>query len=181
MRVRLFSGLRIILNERSKHPLQIGGDLLTTGIFLETENRYVCDKYDTEHRLLPAQGDPRRYQVLQWVHAAEGMFALHGIAILYARWFQKTGDVEDTEANMSVTVVKDLDYLEAELGKNAGKFLLGDEVTAADTMMQFSAQFILERKLGTKGKSWPKIEQWLKECGDRPAYEQAVKKTGHEL
>jgi glutathione S-transferase len=41
--------------------------------------------YDKEGRLLPH--DPKeRVKVRQWVHAAEGTFALHTLAILYAQW-----------------------------------------------------------------------------------------------
>lgn len=143
--------------------------------------RYLADKYDKQHRLLPAVGDPQRYKVLQWVHAAEGTFATHGLAVLYARWFQKGGDVEATEQALGGNVRKDLDYLEAELGKSGGKFLGGASPNAADIMMHFSASFILARELGTKGGSWPKIEQWIKDCEATPSYQKAVKHTGHKL
>ena len=46
---------------------------------------------------------------------------------------------------------KDLDWLEAELAKGNGRFLVGDGVTAADTMMAFSVQFILVKGLGSGG------------------------------
>lgn len=143
--------------------------------------RYLCDKYDTSNRILPRIGEPKRYQVLQWVHAAEATFALHGLAILYVRWFQKTGNAEETEAGLAGNVQKDMDYLDTELGKSSGKFLVGDSVTAADIMMAFSAQFILARQLGTKGKSWSNIEKWLKACEEAGAYKKAVQKTGHKL
>lgn len=39
------------------------------------------------------------------MHAAEAMWALHGIAILYVRWFQKSGDVAQTEQGLSKNVV----------------------------------------------------------------------------
>ncbi len=60
---------------------------------------------------------------------------LHSLAILYARWNQKGGDVAATEAGLAVNVQKDLDYLASELGKSKGKFLVGDSPTAADVMM----------------------------------------------
>ena len=106
---------------------------------------------------------------------------LHGLAVLYAKWFQKDGNVETTVEGLSKNVIKDMDYLESELGNSKGKFLFGDQVTAADIMMQFSAAFILARELGTKGKEWPKINQWLKDCEATQTYQQAVKHTGHKL
>jgi glutathione S-transferase len=82
---------------------------------------------------------------------------------------------------MSTNVCKDMDYLEAELGKSSGKFLVGDQVTVADCMMLFSAQFILARELGTKGKKWEKVEKWIADCEGTESYKRAVERTGHKL
>ena len=144
-------------------------------------HRYLCDTYDKTHKFLPALGDPKRYAVLQWVHAAEATYALHGLAILYARWFQEGGDVPATEEKLKVNVQKDFDYLESELEKSSGKFILGDEVTAADTMMEFNCDFVLARELGTQGKKWPKVDQYIKDCQSSPAWKKAQEKTGHKL
>nr|POE54429.1 hypothetical protein CFP56_41367 [Quercus suber] len=146
-----------------------------------SQSRYLCDKYDTEHRLLPPLGDAKRYQVLQWVHAAEATYSLHALAILYARWSQQDGDVAATEKGMSVNVQRDLDYLERELGKSPGKFLFGDAVTAADCMMEFMLDYVFAQQLGTMGKSWPKINEYLQACHAVPAWKQAAEKTGHKV
>ncbi|KAK1093112.1 hypothetical protein LTR48_002979 [Friedmanniomyces endolithicus] len=106
---------------------------------------------------------------------------LHSLAILYARWNQKGGDVEATEAGLAVNVQKDLDYLASELEKSKGKFLVGDSPTAADTMMEFSVDFILTRELGTKGKQWESVDQYRKDCQVTTTWKKAQKKTGHRL
>ncbi|KAM3420204.1 hypothetical protein BST61_g3495 [Cercospora zeina] len=144
-------------------------------VFYESGNicEYLCDKYDTAHRLLPPPGSPERYKVLQWVHASEATVMLHGLACLYARWNQQDGDVSKTIAGLSKNVIKDLDYLQAELEMSGGKFLCGDKLTVADIMMQFSARFILERELGTQGGKWPEIERWLEECENTEGYKRA--------
>lgn len=115
------------------------------------------------------------------MHASEATFLLHGLACLYAKWNQKDGDVAKTLEGLSKNVMKDLDYLESELGKSKGKFLLGDTVSAADIMMHFSARFIIVRELGTHGGKWPKVENWLDECEATASYKKAVEKTGHQL
>lgn len=143
--------------------------------------RYLCDTYDKQHKFLPPVGDPKRYQVLQWVHAAEATFALHGISILYARWNQKEGDVAKTEEGMSKNIKKDMDYLDAELKKSGGPFLFGDSPNAADFMVEFSAVFVLARELGVKGKDYPGIEKYIAQCEATEAYKKAVEKTGHKL
>lgn len=137
--------------------------------------------YDKEHKLLPPVGDPNRYKQLPWIHAAEGTWALHGIAIMYSRWFIEGGDVEATEEKMSKNVRADMAFLEAELKKSSGKFLFGDKPTAADIMMHFSAVFILARELGMKGQKYPEVERWIKDCEATETYKKAVEKTGHKL
>lgn len=144
-------------------------------------SRYLCDVYDKSHRLLPPVGDPKRYAILQWVHAAEGTFALHGISVMYARWHQHTGDPKETEKGLSKNIHNDLDFMTAELEKSSGKFLFGDEITLADIQMHFSIAFILARDLGLMGKRWEKLEKYLKDCESTESYKQAVEKTGHQF
>jgi glutathione S-transferase len=118
------------------------------------------------------------------VHAAEATFALHALAILYARWNIKDapeGTVEAAEKAMSANVQNDMSWLETELSLSQGQFLCGENVTAADIMMQFSAEFIIARELGTNGKEWPNINKWLEACKNTEGYKRAVEKTGHQL
>lgn len=144
--------------------------------------RYLCEKYDGAGRLLPT--DPAaRVQCLRWIHASEATYALHALAILYTRWFgaDNADAAAKIEEGMSVNVGKDMDFLEAELGKSKGRFLVGDNVTAADCMMLFSAQFILARQLGTKGRKWERVDRWIADCENTESYKRAVSKTGHRL
>ncbi len=113
---------------------------------------------------------------------------LHALAITYTRWnapkhVHEAGDVETMEKGMSVNVQNDFNWLESELDRGSGKFLVGDEITAADVMMMFSVEFILARGLGTKGcdTKWPKTREWLQACKDTEAYRRAVEKTGYKL
>ena len=148
-------------------------------------NRYLCEKYDKRNLLVPKEVH-QRVKVLQWVHASEATFMLHSLAITYARWnapehVKENGDLKTMEKGMSANVKKDLDWLEDELSKSQGGFLCGDRVTAADTMMHFSIDFIMRTKLGTQGKEWPKIKRWLEKCKETEGYRKAIQKTGHKL
>jgi glutathione S-transferase len=82
---------------------------------------------------------------------------------------------------MSVNVQNDMSWLETELSLSQGQFLCGENVTAADIMMQFSAEFIIARELGTMGKEWPNINKWMEACKNTAGYKRAVEKTGHQL
>ncbi|KAG9659653.1 glutathione S-transferase, partial [Aureobasidium melanogenum] len=132
--------------------------------------------------LLPTDS-ATRVQCLRWLHASEATYALHALAILYTRWFgaDNPAAAEKIEEGMAVNVCKDMDFLEAHLSKGNAKFLVGDSVTVADCMMLFSAQFILARQLGTKGKKWERIEKWIADCENTESYKRAVQKTGHKL
>ncbi|KAF2131841.1 glutathione S-transferase [Dothidotthia symphoricarpi CBS 119687] len=169
-------------NPLGKFPTIQDGDLTIGESGAITE--YLCETYDKASKYIP-KDLVTRTKVLQWIHASEATFALHGIAILYTRWNLPkdvpAGTLEAMEKGLSVNVQNDLNWLEDELSKSSGRFLCGDHVTAADVMMQFSAEFILARELGTQGKNWPKVEEWLQTCTNTEGYKRAVEKTGHKL
>ncbi|KAK4986109.1 hypothetical protein LTR66_007964 [Elasticomyces elasticus] len=144
-------------------------------------SQYLCETYDKSYQLLPTT-QPARNSVTQWVHAAEATFFMHAIGILYTRWSDAdAAAIEKVEARMSVNVQKDMDWLEAELNESNGRFLMGDRVTAADCNMHFSAQFILARQLGTGGKTWKRVQEWIDACEATEGYKRAVQKSGYKL
>jgi glutathione S-transferase len=149
--------------------------------------RYLCDKYDIDHRLRPADCAAQA-AVNIWIHAAESTFMLFGLAVLYARWsFPATlkqsnpEALEQMEAGMSANVHKSFEWLEDTLSQSTSGWLVGDNLMAADIMTHFSASFLLERQLGTKGKKWAKVEEWVKRCEATDSYQRAVKKSGYSL
>ena len=88
---------------------------------------------------------------------------------------------EKLAPGLEKNVVKDLDWLEAELNAGNGRYLVGDHVTAADTMVAFSVQFIFAMKLAPRNSRWAALEDWLKNVEGENAYQCAVAKTGHRL
>lgn len=156
-------------------------------------SRYLSDTFDPQNtlHLLPPPGSPLRYKTLQWIHASEATFLLHGLACLYVQWHQHDGDVQKTLQGLGGNVVKDLDYLESHLQKQqeekeeGGRYIMGGKnITAADVMMQFSVRFILTRELGTKGVErgrWERVERWLELCEGTESYKRAVERTGFRL
>jgi len=101
----------------------------------------------------------KRNRIRTFIHAAEGTFLIHALAITYARWFapesvKSSGELKELEKGLAINVGKDLDWLDSELeGK---RFIAGDGVSAADTMCLFSVQFIFARDLcaGRKVGEW---------------------------
>jgi glutathione S-transferase len=123
-----------------------------------------------------------------FIHAAEGTVTMHSMAFFAFRMGMPqrlremaSDDVEEAERKMAVHVQKDLDWLERELETSTGAFLVGDTVTAADIMLYISALFTLKFELGTKGRTWPAVEAWLKRCEDTESYKRAVEKSGFHM
>ena len=162
---------------RSTHPL------------MAIKTRYLCDHYDTNSRLIPSLSHPsQRSQVQTYIHASEAALGIHALAIMYANWSFPAAykslhpDIlPQMEQGMSANVRNDMDWLEGELSRSTSGFLVGDGVTAADIMMSFSVQFTLLGGFGTKGGSWPKVDEWVRRCGDTQSYKTAVEKSGHVL
>lgn len=153
------------------------------------QNSYLCDHYDISSRLIPSN-PYLRSRTQTFIHAAEGTLLIHALAILYFRWStpqslndNMLSELAETEKNMSVSVVADLDWLEGELGSSTGRFLVGDGVTAADCMVLFSVQFIFARELGTKGMEgrWSRIMEWMERCERTETYKKAVERSGYTL
>lgn len=148
-------------------------------------SRYICENYDPTHRLIP-QDRAARAKVREWIAAAEGTFMIHGLAVLYARWQMpeagRTPEIlGEIEKKLSTNVHKDFDWLESELEKGNGKYLVGEGLTAADLMMGFSVQFIFTRNLGTQGGKWPRVEAWVAGLEKGEGYKKAVERTGYKL
>jgi len=113
---------------------------------------------------------------------------VHGLAVLYAQWnfpasLQESHpeEMDKMIAGIGVNVQKDFDWLEMALSQSTGRFIVGDQLTAADIMMLFAVQFILARDLGTKGKRWKKVNEWVERCEATESYKRAVEKSGHKL
>lgn len=174
-------------NPLGKFPTIRHGDLVVyeSGAIAE----YLCNQYDTAQRMIPPKENAYlRNRVMTFLHASEATLGIHALAILYTRWQfpeelkeSQPQALDEMEAKMSANVQNDLDWLEAELGRSTGRFLVGDQVTAADVMMQFTVRFVFERQLGTRGKTWPKLNTWLERCEATESYKRAVEKSGHTL
>lgn len=121
---------------------------------------YLCEHYDKSHRLLPTD-EAQRVKVREWIHAAEGAFMVHCLPTVYVRRLDASA-AEKLGPGLAGNVAKDLDWLEAELKGGNGGYLVGDHVTAADTMVAFSIQFIFWLKLAPQDRKWEGIEAWLR-------------------
>ena len=105
---------------------------------------------------------------------------VHCLPTLYNRRID-AGMAEKLAPCLERNVIKDLDWLDGELKAGNGRYLVGDHVTAADTMVAFSIQFIFQMRLAPSRTRWEAIEEWLRNVEAEEAYKRAVAKTGHSL
>mgnify|MGYP002380197251 CR=1 FL=1 len=132
------------------------------------------------HRLLPSEPEKRaKIRELMW--AAEGSLMLHAEAVFSGRLAAPMQVAHEIEAQLAVAVQHDLDWLEGHLKETSARYLAGNEVTVADTMMIFSVQDIFANNLAPAGKSWPRINEWVKVVESGEAYQRAVTRTGHHF
>jgi glutathione S-transferase len=149
-------------------------------------SRYLIEKYDKEGKLMGGKDEVKKNRVRAFIHAAEGTFMVHCLAITYARWFapesmKGSGDLKKLEEGVAINVVKDLDWLNSELAGK--KSIAGEHVTAADTMCLFSVQFIFARDLcaGRKVREWKDVERWMGNCEGTESWKRVVRKTRYEM
>lgn len=172
-------------------------------------NRYILEKYDTTKEFSGGEDVKRREEVRRFVHMSEGVFMMHMLAIPFSRWFATPGceELKKIERGMLEMVWKDLDvcynppfplhfffpamfsltlppekWLETHLKTNKSDYLVGNTLTAADTMMLFSIQLIFKRYCGDRSmQEWAGIKAWVERCEAREGWKQCVRETGHLL
>ena len=71
--------------------------------------------------------------------------------------------------------------------EKGSKYIVGNNLTAADVSMLFGLQLIYDRKLGLegaeeKGLRWENVERWIKEMQEEEeSYRRAVGRTGFKM
>ncbi|KAG4433104.1 hypothetical protein IFR05_011399, partial [Cadophora sp. M221] len=99
-----------------KAPVLRDGGLVVVESGAITE--YLIEKYDTPQQKLLGGHDPlQRNRIRTFIHAAEGTFMPHALAVTYARWnatenMKSNGDLQRLEKGLYGNVVRDLEWLE---------------------------------------------------------------------
>lgn len=101
--------------------------------------------------------------------------------VTYARWNipekYREEILPEYERKLADNVQNDLNYLESSLKANKSGYLVGDNLTLADIMVAFSAQFVLVRGLGAKwaDDDYPTIKSWIRNLRKREGWQKATK------
>ncbi len=173
---------------RAVHPLgkspvitDDGQTIAESGAIIE----YLLERYGNG-RLEPAAGTPERLKYRYWLHFAEGSamsplllkLIFERIKVTPMPFFAKPvarGISNKVLAAMvDPNLVRQLDFMEAELGKTA--WFAGNEFSAADVQMSFPVEASAQR--AGLDASRPKLMDFLKRIHARPAYKAALERGG---
>lgn len=119
---------------------QTGAVVTESGAIIE----YLCQRFPEQSARLFPTDLVARAEVLEWLHGAEGTFAVHGMALLYARWTiaeEAKHTMPGMEERLSRNIVNDFNWLEGQLQKQQAEgrdWIVGDGLTVADIQMQFT-------------------------------------------
>jgi glutathione S-transferase len=146
---------------------------------------YLVGRYGNG-RLVPAVNTPEKLRYTYWLHYADGSLQPPLLMKLifdrierapmpfFARPIARAISRKTKASFIEPNINRNLDYLEAELGKTA--WFAGSEFTAADIQMSFPLEAAVVR--GGLNASRPKLMAFLERIHARPAYKKAIERGG---
>ena len=166
-----------------KSPVITDGELTLaeSGAIIE----YLVKRYGNG-RLVPAPDTPEHLRYTYWLHYAEGSAMPPLLLKLIFDQIEKSpmpffvrpiarSIVNRVKSSfIEPQITQHLDYMEAELGKNA--WFAGNEFTAADIQISFPLEAATAR--AGLNASRPKLMAFLNRIYTRPAYQQALERGG---
>ena len=170
-----------------KSPVLTDGDLTLaeSGAIVE----YLVEMYGHSEScasLAPAHGTPDYLRYRYWLHYAEGSMMSPLLLKLvfdkiettpmpfFVKPIAKAISDKAKSSFIMPQISSHLDYLEAELGKNA--WFVSDEFTAADVQLSFPIEAAAAR--GGLSASRPKLMNYLQRIHARPAYQRSIERGG---
>lgn len=126
---------------------------------------YLLHRYGNG-RLQPPPDSPDYARYLQWLHYAEGS-AMGAFGMKFLAEGGKRAEFCENQFKLHIG------YIENSL--NGSRWLLGEQLTAADIMMSFPLQFALT--LAEKG-GYPNIKRFTTQVESHPGYRKACERVG---
>lgn len=167
-----------------KSPVITDGDITVgeSGAIID----YLIDRYDAEHKLVPAAGTPERLRYTYWLHFAEGS-AMSPLLMklvfnhiekaampFFAKPIAKAISKKTKESFINPQIKAHLDYIESELKKST--WFAGGSLTGADIQMSFPLEAAAAR--GGLDESYPKIMAFINRIHTSAGYKRALERGG---
>ena len=135
----------------------------------------MLERYDREHRLLPAPGEPGRARTRSWLHWAEasvGPALSDYVGHTVVRPEPKRIPAVAEDATRRLHRV----FAAIERALDGRGYIAGDALTAADIMLGFPLHMC--RSLGVLGEEHPVALAYHERLAARPAYQRALGEDG---
>ena len=173
---------------RQIHPLGKSPVITDDGLTIAESGaivEYLVGRYGNG-RLVPPADSSERLRYTYWLHFAEGSampFLLLKLVFgriatapmpFFVKPIARAISRKATDTFIQPNIDRQLDYMEAELGKTA--WFAGPEFTAADIQMSFPLEAAVSR--GGLDAKRPKLMAFLERIHARPAYRKAIERGG---
>lgn len=140
---------------------------------------YLIRSFDTEDRFGLRAGDWVRDEVitsmaLTNLQRATGFIMMLDFGLIRNGEGPRGGMLDGPELR------KQLGILERELGE--ADFFMGERPGRADVIMEFPMTMVRHRKYLDLKEEFPKLDEWLSRCYDRPAFKRGLEKgNGYDM
>ncbi|BFZ53484.1 hypothetical protein PYCC9005_000508 [Savitreella phatthalungensis] len=176
---------------RDVHPLG-KSPVITDGALTIAEStcivNYLIAKYDKSGKFTPAT-EQEKVDAEYWAVAAEASFmAPFLVSLIFitakqkAPWLARpiVGTIGDQVSKQfsEPEIRSTLSFCETTLSKH--EWLVSDKLTAADFMMSFIFELLPRAGPSFSAAKYPKVFEWRKRVGARPAYQAALKRGGED-
>lgn len=147
---------------------------------------YLVNRYDSERRLVPAEGTPDKLRYTYFLHYAEGSAMTPLLLKLVFDRIETTpmpiivkqiagGIARKVKSSfVQPQITLHLNYLEAELAQRA--WFAGDAFSAADIQLSFVLEAAAAR--GGLDAKYPRLTAFLARIHAMPAYQRALERGG---
>ena len=168
------------LNPNGKIPTLIDGDLQLT------ESAAICmylaDQYADQHQATnfsPALGTPARAQLYQWMMYLTNTLQAELLTYFYPdRLSEDEACTAQVKAKAEQRVAQMLGYVDDNLAKSKGAYLLGEQLSIADLFLFMLCRWT--RGMQKPARAYPHIGPYLHALLERPSIVKAFKMEGVE-
>lgn len=169
-----------------------GTDRLKTSLHYVTLNEfagaiveYLVSTYGNGRLIPPTSAKQERLSYTYWLHFAEGSAMFYVVLTLLTTNMPKgapfflrplvrlvTGGLQSSFVNPNLK--RNAEYMENTLQEH--QWFAGNEFTAADVIMSFPVEAMLQR--GDGADKYPKLAAYVQACRARPAWKRAEERGG---
>ena len=170
------------LNPKGTIPLLIDGNLQLTesaAICLYLAERYPDQDPDQGRNFSPAPGTPARARLYQWMLYLSNTLQAELLSYFYPeRLHEDAAGAAQVKASAEQRVAQMLGYIDEQLAKSGGPYLLGEQLSIADLFLFMLCRWT--RGMQVPARAYPHIGPYLNALSARPSIVKVFRMEGIE-